>query len=52
MKADGRPHTVLKLDEAFAPTFFLNCLTAGVASVVDSKPVRSTTKATTTAMPG
>ncbi|WP_342361441.1 ABC transporter substrate-binding protein [Terrarubrum flagellatum] len=30
----------ITLDKAYAPTFFLNCMTAGVAAVVDSKVVK------------
>ncbi len=32
------------LDKAYAPTFFLNCMTAGVAAVVDSKLVQANVK--------
>jgi len=32
---------VFKTDKAYAPTFVLNCLTSGVASVVDSKEVKA-----------
>lgn len=38
VKADGDT-VVLKTDKAYAPTFLYNCLTAGVASVVDKATV-------------
>lgn len=34
----------ITLDKAYAPTFFLNCMTAGVAAVVDSKLVKANAK--------
>jgi hypothetical protein len=36
--ADGDT-VILKTDKAYAPTFLYNCLTAGVASIVDMKTV-------------
>jgi peptide/nickel transport system substrate-binding protein len=41
--ADDRT-VVFTLDKAYAPTFFLNCMTAGVASIVDSKVVKEHVK--------
>jgi len=38
VKAEGDT-VVLKVDQPYAPTFLYNCLTAGVASVVDMKTV-------------
>jgi peptide/nickel transport system substrate-binding protein len=35
---------VIEVDKPFAPTFFYNCLTAAVASVVDSKLVKANEK--------
>jgi peptide/nickel transport system substrate-binding protein len=38
-------HTVaITVDKPYAPTFFLNCMTAGVAAVVDSKVVKEHVK--------
>ena len=34
----------ITLNKAYAPTFFLNCMTAGVAAVVDSKVVKEHVK--------
>ena len=38
--ADGDTVTI-KVDKPFAPTFLYNCLTAGVASIVDEETVKS-----------
>ena len=35
---------VITVSKAFAPSFFLNCLTSGVASIVDSKLVKANIK--------
>jgi peptide/nickel transport system substrate-binding protein len=34
----------ITLDKAYAPTFFLNCMTAGVAGIVDAKVVKANVK--------
>jgi peptide/nickel transport system substrate-binding protein len=34
----------ITVDKPYAPTFFLNCLTSGVASIVDSKTVKANEK--------
>jgi peptide/nickel transport system substrate-binding protein len=34
----------ITLDKAYAPSFFLNCMTAGVAAVVDSRTVKANVK--------
>lgn len=36
--ADGE-NVILKVDKAYAPTFLYNCLTAGIASIVDKETV-------------
>lgn len=41
--ADART-LVMETDKAYAPTFVLNCLTAGVASVVDAKLLKQNEK--------
>jgi peptide/nickel transport system substrate-binding protein len=35
---------VMTVDKPYAPTFFLNCLTSGVASIVDAKTVKANEK--------
>ena len=44
IKATGPDTIVITVDKPYAPTFFLNCLTAAVASVVDSKVVKANEK--------
>ena len=44
IKAPTPDSVVITLDKAYAPTFFLNCLTSGVASVLDSKTVMANAK--------
>jgi peptide/nickel transport system substrate-binding protein len=44
IKAPAPDTVVITLDKAYAPTFFLNCLTSGVASVLDSKTVMANAK--------
>ena len=44
IKATGPDTVVITVDKPYAPTFFLNCLTAAVASVVDSKVVKANEK--------
>ena len=46
-KATDDTTFVLTVDKAYAPSFVLNCLTATVASVVDSKLVKENAKPTT-----
>ncbi|MEI2685514.1 MAG: ABC transporter substrate-binding protein [Cypionkella sp.] len=38
--ADG-DKLMIKVDKAYAPTFLYNCLTAGVASILDAETVKS-----------
>jgi len=44
VKAPDAGTVVITVSQPFAPTFFLNCLTSGVASVVDSKLVKANEK--------
>ena len=44
VKAPTLDTVVITVDKAYAPTFFLNCLTSGVAGVVDSKTVMANAK--------
>lgn len=44
VKAPDDATVVITVSKPFAPTFFLNCLTSGVASVVDSKLVKANEK--------
>ena len=44
VKAADDMTVVITLDKAYAPTFFLNCLTSGVASIVDAKTVKANEK--------
>ncbi|MGL5733267.1 MAG: ABC transporter substrate-binding protein, partial [Beijerinckiaceae bacterium] len=44
VKAVDERTVTFTLDKAYAPTFFLNCMTAGVAAVVDSKVVQANVK--------
>ncbi|KRE18114.1 ABC transporter substrate-binding protein [Bosea sp. Root381] len=44
VKATDAGTVVITVSQPFAPTFFLNCLTSGVASVVDSKLVKANEK--------
>jgi peptide/nickel transport system substrate-binding protein len=44
VKAADDATVLIVLEKPFAPTFFLNCLTATVASVVDSKVVKANEK--------
>lgn len=37
IKVAGANEVTMELDQAYAPSFFLNCLTASVASIVDKK---------------
>ena len=38
--ADGN-NLMIKVDKAYAPTFLYNCLTAGIASIVDAETVKT-----------
>jgi peptide/nickel transport system substrate-binding protein len=44
VKATDPNTVVITVSKPFAPTFFLNCLTSGVASIVDSKLVKANAK--------
>ena len=44
VKAPDDSTVVITVSQPFAPTFFLNCLTSGVAAVVDSKLVKANEK--------
>lgn len=44
VKAPDESTVVITVSQPFAPTFFLNCLTSGVAAVVDSKLVKANEK--------
>jgi peptide/nickel transport system substrate-binding protein len=44
VKAPSPDTVVITVDKAYAPTFFLNCLTSGVAGIVDSKTVMANAK--------
>ena len=44
IKAVDELTVTMTVDKPYAPTFFLNCLTAQVASVVDSKTVKANVK--------
>lgn len=44
IKATAPDTVVITVDKPYAPTFFLNCLTAGVGSIVDSKTVKANEK--------
>ena len=44
VKAVDANTVTIKVDKAYAPSFFLNCMTAEVASVVDSKLVQANVK--------
>ena len=44
VKAADDTTVVITVSKPFAPTFFLNCLTSGVAGVVDSKLVKANEK--------
>lgn len=44
VKASDDNTVVVTVSKPFAPTFFLNCLTSGVASIVDSKLVKANEK--------
>ncbi len=44
VKATDDSTLVITVSKPFAPTFFLNCLTSGVASIVDSKLVKANEK--------
>ena len=44
IKATDQRTLVIETDKAYAPTFVLNCLTAGVGSVVDTKLVKQNEK--------
>jgi len=44
VKAPDANTVVITVSQPFAPTFFLNCLTSGVAAVVDSKLVKTNEK--------
>jgi peptide/nickel transport system substrate-binding protein len=44
VKASDDSTVVITVSKAFAPSFFLNCLTSGVASIVDSKLVKANIK--------
>ncbi len=44
VRATDDQTVVIKVSKPFAPTFFLNCLTSGVASIVDSKLVTANAK--------
>lgn len=45
VKAVDDKTVTITVDKPYAPSFFLNCLTAGVASIVDSKLVKANEKA-------
>jgi len=44
VKAVDDSTVVITVSKPFAPTFFLNCLTSGVASIVDAKTVKANEK--------
>ena len=44
VKATDDSTLVITVSKPFAPTFFLNCLTSGVASIVDTKLVKANEK--------
>ncbi len=44
VKATDDGTVVITVSKPFAPTFFLNCLTSGVASIVDTKLVKANEK--------
>jgi peptide/nickel transport system substrate-binding protein len=44
VKATDDNTVVITVSKPFAPTFFLNCLTSGVASIVDTKLVKANEK--------
>lgn len=44
VKAPDDGTVVITVSKPFAPTFFLNCLTSGVASIVDTKLVKANEK--------
>jgi peptide/nickel transport system substrate-binding protein len=44
IKATDDSTVVITVGKAYAPSFFLNCLTSGVASIVDSKLVKANEK--------
>lgn len=44
VKAPDDSTVIITVSQPFAPTFFLNCLTSGVAAVVDSKLVKANEK--------
>lgn len=44
VKASDDTTLVVTVSKPYAPTFFLNCLTSGVASIVDSKLVKANEK--------
>jgi len=44
VKATDDMTVTMTVSKPFAPTFFLNCLTSGVASIVDSKTVKANEK--------
>ena len=44
IKATDDTTVVITVSKPFAPSFFLNCLTSGVASIVDSKVVKANEK--------
>ncbi len=44
IKAPDDLTLTIKVDKAYAPSFVLNCLTAGVAGIVDSKTVKANDK--------
>ncbi len=44
VKATGELAVAITVDKAYAPTFFLNCLTAQIGSIVDAKTVQANVK--------
>jgi peptide/nickel transport system substrate-binding protein len=44
VKAVDERTVTMKLDKPYAPSFFLNCLTAGVSAIVDAKVVKANEK--------
>lgn len=44
IKATDDATVVMTVSKPYAPTFFLNCLTSGVASIVDAKTVKANEK--------
>jgi peptide/nickel transport system substrate-binding protein len=44
VKATDDTTVVITVSKPYAPTFFLNCLTSGVASIVDTKTVKANEK--------